>query len=184
MLKLAVASNKHFAVSDVEIKRKGRSYTIDTLKELKRKYSHDELYFIIGSDLLKYLKEWKDLSEILKMVEFVAATRPVIRWSRYQLYYDFSDSGSGCFRFEVRQCVAQNKSFGYLVTDKVFDYIRKESYTDEIKIAPSILSADFSNLALELRKVERAGADLIHVDIMDGICTEHYNRARSCKIHT
>ena len=38
----------------------------------------------------------------------------------------------------------------------------------KIKIAASILSADFANLALELRKVEAAGADLIHVDIMDG----------------
>jgi len=38
----------------------------------------------------------------------------------------------------------------------------------KIKVAPSILSADFSNLAFELKKVERAGADLIHVDIMDG----------------
>jgi ribulose-phosphate 3-epimerase len=37
-----------------------------------------------------------------------------------------------------------------------------------IKIAPSILSADFCNLAAELKKVEQAGADLIHVDIMDG----------------
>lgn len=38
----------------------------------------------------------------------------------------------------------------------------------KIKIAPSILSADFSDLASELKKVERAGADLIHVDVMDG----------------
>jgi len=38
----------------------------------------------------------------------------------------------------------------------------------KIKIAPSILSADFSCLAAELKKVERAGADLIHVDVMDG----------------
>ncbi len=37
-----------------------------------------------------------------------------------------------------------------------------------IKIAPSILSADFSCLAAELKKVKRAGADLIHVDVMDG----------------
>ena len=37
-----------------------------------------------------------------------------------------------------------------------------------IKIAPSILSADFSKLALELKEVKRAGADLIHVDVMDG----------------
>lgn len=38
----------------------------------------------------------------------------------------------------------------------------------KIKVAPSILSADFSHLADELKKVERAGADLIHVDVMDG----------------
>jgi ribulose-phosphate 3-epimerase len=37
-----------------------------------------------------------------------------------------------------------------------------------IKIAPSILSADFSILAKEIKKVEEAGADLIHVDVMDG----------------
>jgi ribulose-phosphate 3-epimerase len=37
-----------------------------------------------------------------------------------------------------------------------------------IKIAPSILSADFSKLGEEIKKVERAGADLIHIDVMDG----------------
>jgi ribulose-phosphate 3-epimerase len=37
-----------------------------------------------------------------------------------------------------------------------------------IEIAPSILSADFANLANEIEKAERAGADLIHLDIMDG----------------
>lgn len=38
----------------------------------------------------------------------------------------------------------------------------------KIKIAPSILSADFSRLDREIRKVERAGADMLHIDVMDG----------------
>ncbi|MBU0502476.1 MAG: ribulose-phosphate 3-epimerase [Candidatus Margulisbacteria bacterium] len=37
-----------------------------------------------------------------------------------------------------------------------------------MKIAPSILSADFSNLKAEIEKIEAAGADLVHVDVMDG----------------
>ena len=38
----------------------------------------------------------------------------------------------------------------------------------KIKISPSILSADFSQLSLEIKKLEDAGADMIHVDVMDG----------------
>lgn len=127
MLKLATKSNKYFAVSDVEIKRKGRSYTIDTLKELKKKYKNDELYFIIGSDLLKYLNEWKDLSQILKMVEFIAATRPGYSLEKIPPYiHTLPIRAVDVSGFEVRQCVNQGKSFGYLVMDKVFDYIKRK----------------------------------------------------------
>ena len=38
----------------------------------------------------------------------------------------------------------------------------------KIKVAPSILSADFSCLAKEIKKVELAGADMLHIDVMDG----------------
>jgi len=126
MLKLATKGNKFFGVSDIEIKRTGRSYTIDTVKELKNRFPHDELYFIIGSDLLKYLNEWKDLSQINKIVNFVAATRP-----GYPLEKIPADIHRLAIRavdvsgFEVRQCARENKSFGYLVPDKVFDYIKK-----------------------------------------------------------
>ena len=39
---------------------------------------------------------------------------------------------------------------------------------DKIKISPSILSADFSNLGIEIQNLEKANADLIHIDVMDG----------------
>ncbi len=126
MLKLAIEGNRHFAVSDIEIKREGRSYTIDTLSELKRKYSRDELYFIIGSDLLKYLNEWKDLNQIIKMVKFLVATRPGYPLEQIPNYIQtLAIRAVDVSGFEVRQCVQENKSFRYLVSDRVFDYINK-----------------------------------------------------------
>ncbi len=126
MLKLAIKGNKFFGVSDIEIKRQGRSYTIDTLKELKNKFNQDNLYFIIGSDLLKYLNEWKDLGEINKMVDFVVATRPGYPLEQIPAYiHTLAIRAVDVSGFEVRQCVKENKSFRYLVTDKVFDYINK-----------------------------------------------------------
>ncbi|MCX5700843.1 MAG: nicotinate-nucleotide adenylyltransferase [Candidatus Omnitrophica bacterium] len=126
MLKLAIKSNKYFAISDVEIKRPGRSYTIDTIRELKSSYSNDELYFIIGSDLLKYLNEWKDLKEIVKMVKFIAATRPGYPLEQIPGYIQtLPIRAVDVSGFEVRTCSQKNKSFGYLVPDKVFDYIKK-----------------------------------------------------------
>jgi len=126
MLKLATKSNKYFSVSDIEIKRQGRSYTIDTIKALTNKYKNDELYFIIGSDLLKYLNEWKDLSQILKMVKFIAATRPGYSLEQIPPYIQtLPIRAVDVSGFEVRQCVQQGKSFGYLVMDKVFDHIKK-----------------------------------------------------------
>ncbi len=126
MLKLAIKGNKFFAVSDIETKRQGRSYTIDTLKELKDKFSHDELYFIIGSDLLKYLNEWKDLGQIIKMVKFLAATRPGYPLQQLPPYIQtLAIRAVDISGFEVRAQVKGNKSFRYLVPDKVFDYINK-----------------------------------------------------------
>jgi len=126
MLKLALKGNKYFMVSDVEIKRAGRSYTIDTLKELKKRYGRDELYFIAGSDLLKYLEDWKDIREIIKMVKFVAATRPEYPLEKIPSYLQtLSIRAVNVSGFSVRECIRKNKSFRYLVPEKVFEYINK-----------------------------------------------------------
>ena len=126
MLRFALKGNKHFAVSDIEIKRSGRSYTIDTIKALKDKYSDDELYFIIGSDLLKYLEEWKDLNEIFKIVKFIVATRPGYPLENIPAYIKtLGIRAVDISGFSVRQCIKEGKSFRYLVPEAVFVYINK-----------------------------------------------------------
>jgi nicotinate-nucleotide adenylyltransferase len=127
MIKTAIKGNRHFLVSDVEIKRNGRSYTIDSLREFKKIYPRDELYFIIGSDLLKYLDDWKDLNEIVKMVKFIAATRPGYPLERIPAYIStIPIRAVDISGFEIRSAIKENKSFRYLVPEGVFKYIDRK----------------------------------------------------------
>ena len=124
MVKLAIKDNRNFSVSDVEIKRDGRSYTIDTIKEFKGIYPNDELYFIIGSDLISYLDDWKDLQEILKIVKFIVATRPGYPLERIPSHITtIPIRAVDISAFEIRQCVKHHTSFRYLVPEAVFNYI-------------------------------------------------------------
>lgn len=126
MLKLAVKGNKYFGASEIEIKRQGRSYTIDTIREFKKRFPSDELYFIIGSDLLKYLDAWKDLGEINKMVKFVAATRPGYPLESIPPYIQtLKIRAVDVSGFQVRQCIKEGRSFRYLVPEAVFNFINK-----------------------------------------------------------
>ena len=127
MLKLAVKANKYFGVSDVEIKRKGCSYTIDTIRIFKNKFPRDQFYFIIGSDLLKYLDEWKDLEEISKLVKFVTAARPGYPLENIPPHFETLEIRAvDVSGFQVRQRIKENKSFRYIVSEAVFDFINKK----------------------------------------------------------
>jgi nicotinate-nucleotide adenylyltransferase len=126
MLKLAIKGNKHFAVSNIEIKRDGRSYTIETVEALKKKLSNEELYFIIGSDLLNYFNEWKDLDKIMAMVKFIVATRPGYPLANIPAHINtLSIRAVDISGFSVRRCIKEGKSFRYLVPEAVFEYIKK-----------------------------------------------------------
>lgn len=76
MTALAIAGCPHFTVSDMEIKRSGVSYTIDTVREMQRLHPECELYFIIGADSVPLLHTWHKIDELLELVTFVAAGRP------------------------------------------------------------------------------------------------------------
>ena len=127
MLRLAIRGNPYFSVSDIEIKKGGLSYTIDTIKEFKKIYQEHELYFIIGSDLFTYLSEWKDLKEIIVLVKFIVATRPGYPLKNLPVYMTTIDIRAvGISAFEIRQCIKQNRSFRYLVPEAVRRYILKK----------------------------------------------------------
>ncbi len=134
MVKLAIAGNKYFSVSDIEIKRNGRSYTIDTIKEFKKNYSLDQIFFIIGSDLMKYLDDWKDIGEISRLVKFIVATRPGYPLEDITTYAVSRQAGVSTLPiravdisgFEIRHAIKEGKSFRYLVPEAVFRYINKK----------------------------------------------------------
>lgn len=77
MAKLAFATyGDAFVIDDVELKRGGKSYTIDTIKELRKTYESKDLFLIIGADNFETFSEWKDFKKILTEVNLVVTTRP------------------------------------------------------------------------------------------------------------
>jgi nicotinate-nucleotide adenylyltransferase len=134
MIKLAIKKNKYFSVSDIEIKRNGLSYTIETIKEFNNRYPHEEIYFIGGGDLASYLDTWKDLNELLKIARFVVATRPGYPLEKISTYSVLRSAAiltltikavdiSG---YEIRRRVKEGRSFRYLVPEQVYRYILKK----------------------------------------------------------
>ena len=75
MLRLLFGGCGNVDVSDMEIKRQGRSYTVDTVKELSRIYPDDELIFLMGSDMLLSFHTWRQPEEIINYVLVCAVTR-------------------------------------------------------------------------------------------------------------
>lgn len=80
MAAFAVKKNKKFELSDIEVRRKGRSYSVETLKSLRKKYGTSaEIFFITGSDSLEYIDKWKDVKAITRLCRFVVVKRPGFR---------------------------------------------------------------------------------------------------------
>lgn len=76
MLKLATANEARFKVSDMELRRPGPSYTIDTLREYKALYPADEIFYIIGADTLFQLRGWRSPDQVAALCEMLVFPRP------------------------------------------------------------------------------------------------------------
>jgi nicotinate-nucleotide adenylyltransferase len=77
MVRLAIASDSSLAISDVELRRPGKSYSIDTIRMLQKEYgAQTELVFLIGLDAFLDFPSWRDPRTLLELCPFVVLSRP------------------------------------------------------------------------------------------------------------
>jgi len=128
MVRLALKGNPAFEVNDLEIRRKGVSYTVDTLEGLKRQRPGDTLILLIGEDNLIDFGQWKDPQRILTLALVVVMTRPGFTGSPH---LPTGERITVCEVPElaiasrsIRERVRDGKSIRYFVPNEVEVYIR------------------------------------------------------------
>lgn len=120
-------SDDRFEISDIEIKRDGKSFTVDTIIELRKAYPDDELFLIIGSDMLLSFDKWYRYRDILKEVTLCVATRED-EISRDELL-SYADNVLDLREDEI--CVSEISAFECSSTD-VRRRIKAGENTDEL----------------------------------------------------
>lgn len=75
MLRAAVDEDRRFEISDYELNQGGTSYTIDSVRHFRTQFPCDQLFWIVGGDQLPQLHLWKDIHELVTMIEFIFLAR-------------------------------------------------------------------------------------------------------------
>ncbi|WP_307857663.1 nicotinate-nucleotide adenylyltransferase [Paenarthrobacter sp. DKR-5] len=127
MTVIATASNPRFTVSRVDIDRPGPTFTIDTLRDLRRMRPDADLYFITGADAMAQILSWKDVEELWSLAHFIGVTRPG------HVLHNLGRSDVSLLEVpamaisstDCRRRVAEANPVWYLVPDGVVQYIAK-----------------------------------------------------------
>ena len=134
---LAVQGHPLFLPSDMELRRKGRSYTYDTMRALHRRWHRFyDLYFIIGGDSAEQLATWYRIGDTMRYCTFVAAGRPgyaarrdevtealARRGLKRLIWVDAEEMDSSST--EIRRRLAAGESADGMMPGAVVDYIRQ-----------------------------------------------------------
>lgn len=137
MVELAIVGEPKWGLSDLELRRLGVSYTVDTLQALKKIYPDpSKLFFIVGADSYVELKTWKDPEEILRLSEWIVAPRasvrlpkappPRVHWLK-MAPIEISAS-------ELREKIGRGEDCSKWIPGSVLDYLqRMKLYSSEKK---------------------------------------------------
>lgn len=132
MVRLAAESHAAFRVLDIELKRGGISYSIDTVTELRKLYPEHAFFYIIGSDRMNDLPRWHRIEELSKLAGFIGMERPG-EPLRFDGLPEFLRKPLllaempliGLSSTELRSRLASGRSVRYLVPGPVYAYIRR-----------------------------------------------------------
>ncbi len=139
MCSLAIDKLEGFEISDIEIQRKGKSYTYQTLTSLKELYFDDTLYLITGADMFLTLDKWKNPEIIFQNAVISAVPRNLSDYDELSNYYDNVISNMGAKAEILNNAVMQVSStfirenidnynlIETLINRNVYDYIVKNN---------------------------------------------------------
>jgi nicotinate-nucleotide adenylyltransferase len=133
LVEIAVRGNPRFRVSDVELRREGPSYTIDTVDALRRERGPGtDLFLIVGADNVHELGSWKDPAALLEKCTLLVATRPGFDVAELPSWISqrarvVAVAGIAISSREIRDRLRNGRTVRYLVPDAVLDVIENRS---------------------------------------------------------
>jgi nicotinate-nucleotide adenylyltransferase len=130
MARRAVAQEPGFGVLALEVQRGGISYTVDTARELRRRFARDRLFWILGSDQVAQLGAWREAGALVDLLEFAAVERagappaaapplPGLRLHRCPA------RSLAISSTEIRERLRRGRSIAWLVPAPVLRYIQR-----------------------------------------------------------
>lgn len=132
MLKAAISSNPAFRLETIELEREGASYTIDTVIALQAREPDAQFYWIIGSDMVGDLPNWRKVDELADRITFIGLERPDQPANDAELppllrrrLLRAAMPPLGISSTDIRRRLKDGRSIRYLVPEAVHDYIRR-----------------------------------------------------------
>jgi|SRR5690625_225838 len=125
MVECAIESNNTFRLNNIELKRSGPSYTIDTMRQLTKRYSDKNFFFIIGADMVEYLPYWKEVDELIRLVKFVGVSRPGYKVDTTYPIITVDIPDIHLSSTYLRERLMAGQTCRYLIPDCVSTYIKE-----------------------------------------------------------
>lgn len=133
MVALATAGHPHFVASDIDLRREGPSYTVDTVSALLEECPGDRVVLIVGSDTFPEMETWRELDRLMTLCRVAVVNRPLQEGEDEAAppagaeprVERVEGSGLPISATGVRRRIRQGRSIRYLVPEAVADYIAK-----------------------------------------------------------